>query len=184
MLVLLLLILAFLGVSSAGSGEGAAVEASKPSSAREFDAYPLYWLGERFERWELAHVDLDNQSEFVTFIYGTCTPPPEEEGGCPRPLQIQVAPLCAHLGAVARAPIWKHRQVRGAPVGTIDSAPVLCTRGAQVKVYRGQGSDAGLPWRALAALRSANRVSPVFGPGDAIPAPPPGLLAGTRPCAA
>jgi hypothetical protein len=180
---LLFLILALLGFSASESGEGAAVEASGATAVREFDAYPLYWVGKRFENWDLAHVDLDHPSEFVTFIYGMCAPP-EDEGGCAPPLEIQVAPLCAHLDVVARAPIWKRREVRGAPVGTIDSAPVLFTRGAQVKVYRGEGSDAGLPWRALAALRSANRVAPVFGPGDRIPAAPPGVLSGTRPCAA
>jgi hypothetical protein len=62
-------------------------------AAREFDAFPLYWVGERFE---------------------------------------------THLSNVARAPILRRRRIRGAPVGTIDSAPVLFTRGAQVTVYRGE----------------------------------------------
>jgi hypothetical protein len=52
---------------------------------------------------------------------------------------------------------WKRREVRGAPVGTIDDAPVLFTDRVQVEVYRGQGSDPGLPLRALRALRSVNR---------------------------
>jgi hypothetical protein len=65
------------------------------------------------------------------------------------PLQIQVSPHCLNLDAVARARIWRERRVRNAPVGTIDSAPVLFASGAQVKVYRGEGSDPGLPMRAL-----------------------------------
>lgn len=93
------------------------------------------------------------------------------------------SPLCTHLDVVAGAPIWKRRSIRGAPVGTIDSAPVLFSRRVQVKIYRGEGSDPGLPWRALNALRSANDVAPVIGPTDPIPAPAPGVLAGTRACA-
>src|SRR5919108_3741305 len=183
MVVLLLLLFAFLGVSSVESGSDATVESSGVAAAparRAFDAYPLYWVGERFERWELTTVDLDAPG-FVTFIYGTCTPVGDDRG-CSPPLQIQVSPLCRHLDVVARTPIWKRRQVRGAPVGTIDSAPVLFTSGSQVKVYRGEGSDAGLPWRALTALRSANDVEPVIGGQGQIPAPPHGVLAGTEPC--
>jgi hypothetical protein len=33
---------------------------------------------------------------------------------------------------------------------SIDSAPVMFTSGAQVKIYRGDGSDLKLPLRALA----------------------------------
>ncbi len=150
-----------------------------PEAARRFDRYPLYWVGPRFEGWELEHVDV---REFVTLGYGTCEPPTGTDGGCAPPLQIQIQPLCAHLEAVARAQIWKRRRVRGAPVGTIDSAPVLFTNRVQVKVYRGQGSDPGLPMRALRALRSANRVPPVVDADDAIPPAPRTVLSGQRSC--
>jgi len=56
-------------------------------------------------------------------------------------------------------------------------------RRVQVKIYRGEGSQPDLPWRAMNALRSANDVAPVIGPADPIPAPAPGVLAGTRACA-
>ena len=151
-------------------------------AAEEFEGYPLFWVGERFERWNLVHVDLPGPAQFATFIYGDCTPTGEDHPSCVPPLQIQVSPLCAHLATVARAPIWKRRQVRGAPVGSSDSAPVLFASGAQVKVYRGEGSDPGLPMRVLRALRSINRVEPVIGPDDAIPAPPRDMLDGVRPC--
>jgi hypothetical protein len=156
------------------------------AAAKRFDAFPLYWLGDRFEEWDLETIEGvvgDNPAEFVTIIYGTCTLQGEDEPSCVPPLQIQISPLCLHLTEVAHAPIWKRRQVRGAPVGTIDSAPVLFSAGAQVKVYRGEGSDPGLPIRALRALRSINDVGPVLGPSGPIPAPPVGVLAGTQPCA-
>jgi hypothetical protein len=60
---------------------------------------------------------------------------------------------------------------------------VLFTSRVQVKVYRGQGSDPGLPMRALRALRSANAVEPVIDAGDPIPPAPRAVLAGTAPCA-
>jgi hypothetical protein len=149
--------------------------------ARQFDGYPLYWLGDRFERWDLDHVDV-RPNGFSIFVYGKCTPHGEDEPSCSPPLQIQIQPLCAHLEAVARAPIWQHRRVRGAPVGTIDSAPVLFTSAAQVKVYRGEGSDRALPMRALRALRSINDIEPVIDASGPIPGPAPGVLAGTRAC--
>jgi hypothetical protein len=150
-------------------------------AARRFDAHPLYWVGERFERWELEHVDVETTA-FVTFAYGTCELELPADGGCAVPLQIQIQPLCAHLDAVARAPIWRRREIRGAPVGTIDSAPVLFTNRVQVKVYRGQGSDPALALRALRALRSANDVEPVVDEDDPIPPAPRAVLAGQAPC--
>jgi hypothetical protein len=175
----LLVALAVSGVSGCSQtvGEGD----PDVGAARSFELHPLYWVGERFESWDLEHVDVGH-GEFVTFGYGTCELPVPADGGCAVPLQIQVQPLCAHLDVVARAPIWKRRRVRGAPVGTIDSAPVLFTNRVQVKVYRGQGSDPGLPMRALRALRSANAVEPVIDTDDPIPPAPRAALAGTAPC--
>jgi hypothetical protein len=171
-------------LGASGCGERGVAETA---SAQTFRAYPLYWVGERFESWDLVHVDVAT-SGITSFIYGTCkVDDPDgffgpEGGSCSPPLDIQIQPLCAHLAVVARAPVWKHREVRGAPVGTIDSAPVMFTQLAQVKVYRGQGTDPGLPMRALRALRSINRVSPVIGPRGHIPAPARDVLNGRRPC--
>jgi hypothetical protein len=151
-------------------------------AAQKFDRHPLYWVGTHFEKWDLEHVEIGSAA-FVTFSYGTCElPTGSDPGGCPVPLQIQIQPLCTQLVDVARAPIWRRRRVRGAPVGTIDSAPVMFTSRVQVKVYRGQGSDPGLPTRALRALRSVNQVDPVIDVGDPIPAPPRAVLAGSSPC--
>jgi hypothetical protein len=150
-------------------------------AARSFDGYPLYWVGEHFEQWDLEHVSV-RPDGFSTFSYGTCELEIGMDGGCPVPLQIQIQPLCTYLEFVARAPVWKRREVRGAPVGTIDSAPVLFTNRVQVKIYRGQGSDPGLPMRALRALRSVNAVEPVIDAGDPIPPAPRTVLSGAAPC--
>jgi hypothetical protein len=173
--------LAVLSLLVAGCRDsGADIEA-----ARQFERFPLYWVGERFEQWELETIEgLDRPlARTIIFIYGECTPHNGSEPRCTPPFQIQVSPLCLHLSDVARAPIWKRRRIRGAPVGTIDSAPVLFTRGAQVKVYRGEFSSPGLTVKVLRALRSINRVAPVIASSDPIEPPASGVLEGTRTCA-
>lgn len=152
-------------------------------AARSFDRHPLYWVGERFEKWDLEHVEITESSAFVTFVYGTCEIAAGiDPGGCSPPLEIQIQPLCAQLEYVSAAQIWRRRQVRGAPVGTIDSAPVMFTNRVQVKVYRGQGSDPGLAMRALRALRSVNSVRPVIEARDPIPPAPQSVLDGSSAC--
>jgi hypothetical protein len=141
-------------------------------AARAFDRFPLYWVGEHFEGWDLEHVDVTTPRHPATFIYGTCELPVPADGGCAPPLQLQIAPLCTHLEVVYRYPIGE-RQIRGAPVGTSrDDAPVLLTNRVQVKVYSGQGATRGIAYRALQALRSVNDVPPVIDADDPIPAPP------------
>lgn len=117
-------------------------------------------------------------------IYGDCEPSGGTEPSCTPPLEGQVFPLCQHLDVVARDPIWRQRRVRGAPVGTIDSAPVLFTQSAQVKVYEGEDADRGAALRALHALRSLNDVPPMIGPRDQIPAPANAILTQDRQCTA
>ncbi len=152
-------------------------------AAASFTGYPLYWVGERFEDWDLEHVSV-RPDGISTFSYGTCEIELGADHGCAVPLQIQIQPLCAYLEFVARNPIWKRREVRGASVGTIDGAPVLFTNRVQVKVYRGQGTDPdpGLPLRALEALSSANDVEPVIDSDDPIPGAPHAVLSGAVAC--
>ena len=96
-------------------------------AARRFERHSLYWVGEHFEKRDLERVGIGNNA-FVSFSYGTCKLPQGiDPGGCSVPLEIQIQPLCMQLDVVARAPIWRRRQIRGAPVGTIDSAPVMFT---------------------------------------------------------
>jgi hypothetical protein len=159
------------------------------AAARAFRGFPLYWVGESFEGFDLRYVDVPGQYGFATLVYGECEPKDpdgffgQEGGSCPPPLQIQIAPLCFHLDVVARKQTWRRRSVRGAPVGSARvGTPILFTRGAQVKVSRGQGSTQGLAYRALRAIRSLNSVPPVVAPAGPIPRPDPRVLAGSVPC--
>jgi hypothetical protein len=179
-----LLVLAALAMfSSTGCGRGTGQNADI-ARAEHFASFPLYWVGPRFEQWNLTTIQgLKGPREFVSLIYGTCTPRGGEQPSCTPPFEIQIFPLCWHLDVVASAPLWKRRRVRGAPLGrNPDGAPVLFTRRIQVKVYRGEGSDAGLPLRVLRALRSINHVPPVINPEDTIPPPRLRVLEGSRPC--
>lgn len=168
------LVIAIAGTGcSVGDGVKADLEA-----AREFNSYPLYWVGERFEGLDLSYVGLGGAA--VGFVYGTCDAHGDQ--GCAPPLQIQIFPLCSYLDVVVANQTWTRRRIRGAPVGVFDAAPVMFTRRTQIKVYRGEGSDPGLPLRALRALRSLNDLEPTISPAGPIPAPAPGVLAGSAPC--
>ncbi len=71
--------------------------------AKQFDEFPLYWLGESCEGLPLTNiirsyydpeppipaVEAENA---VVFIYGSCTP--DASGGCAPPLSIRVEPYC------------------------------------------------------------------------------------------
>jgi hypothetical protein len=154
-----------------------------PATVAHFIGFPLYWAGERFERWPLIAINgPDGSDRVVTFVYGDCRPAGGEEASCSPPVQIQVTPLCQHLVELTADPIWRRRRLRGAPVGTIDSAPVLFTARTQVKVYAGAMDDPDRPLRVLRALRSANHVAPVIAASGPIPAPAPGTLDLSRPC--
>jgi hypothetical protein len=59
---------------------------------------------------------------------------------------------------------------------------VLFSRGAQVKVYAAVKGDRTLAHCVLRALRSANHVPPLRTSTHPIPAPPRGVLDGSRAC--
>ena len=151
------------------------------ASIKRFSAFPVYWVGPRFERWPLVAIDGPDPGGFVSFIYGTCTPSGGDEARCSLPLEIQSSPMCQNLSTVAEDPIWRRRSIRRAPVGAIDGEPVLFSLGAQIKVYQGV-NDPGLALRALHAIRSANRTAPIIQAHGSIAALPRNVLSGSRPC--
>jgi hypothetical protein len=153
-----------------------------PETIGKYSAAPLYWLGTHFERWGISAIlGPSGQRGTISFIYGTCTPTDGEQPSCSPPIEVQVTPLCRHLETVARDPIWRHRDIRGAPVGMSDDAPVLFSRRAQVQVYTSV-RDPQLAVRTLHALRSANRVEPVIDADEPIPPASAAALAGTERC--
>jgi hypothetical protein len=120
------------------------VSAKQLAAARAFDKFPLYWVGRRFEGWNLVHIDLVNNS-FVLLVYGTCTTS-SSEGGCSPPLQLQIRRLCDHLVLPGSD------RVRGAPIGEEDNAPVLLTQ----RVCRSRSTGDKAPTRAHRCAPSAH----------------------------
>jgi hypothetical protein len=167
----------FIGALCSGCAFGNDVDAEL-EAARAYDELPLYWVGDEFEGFQLTHVRTGDGA--VGFVYGTCEITGDH--GCPPPLDIQIFPLCFHLDVATASTRWKRRTIRGAPVGLLDSAPVMFTERTQIKVYRGQRSTPGLALRALRALRSLNDVQPRIERLGPIPPPAPGVLEGTAPC--
>jgi hypothetical protein len=178
-------LLALAGCSVNGGSSGAFDSGEStftPETIRKFSDHPVYWLGTHFERWNLSRIlGPYRAGGTISFIYGDCTPRGGDEPSCSPPIDVQVSPLCRHLAPVAANPIWRRRHIRGAPVGTIDNAPVMFTSTVQVKVYQGV-PDSGLSLRALRALRSANLVKPVIDATQLIPPAPVPVLEGTRAC--
>ncbi len=177
--VILALLLTATALAGAGCSVGDDVSGDV-EKAREFKAFPLYWAGERFEELDISYAELGSPAPAATFIYGTCEITGDH--GCAPPMAIQIFPLCFHLTEATANRTWTRRQIRGAPVGLFDAAPVMFTRYTQVKVYRGQGSDPGMALRALHALRSLNDVRPRIGPTSSIPEAEPAVLERTAPC--
>jgi hypothetical protein len=173
-----------LGFVLAALAAGCAALEEKPDleAAREFDRFPIYWLGESFEGHDLSRLSgLEDDATAVGLVYGTCDVGGEYHSSCLPPLQLQIFPLCHHLDTVAINPAWKTRKVRGAPVGYLDG-PVLFTRRVYVKVFRGEGSDRSTALRALEQLHSLNDVEPVITRRGQIPGPSPGVLEGESFC--
>jgi hypothetical protein len=136
-------------------------------AAREFTRYPLYWVGERFEGWDLTSVSVDRSA--VTFIYGNCVLELPADGGCSPTLQIQIWPRCVTLEDAESG-----LDVRGAPLNySYGGEPILYTDRVEIRVFTGHGATWGMKMRALRALRSANDVPPVVDADDRLPRPRP-----------
>jgi hypothetical protein len=78
--VALVAALAIFNGAGCGSGTGQDADITR---AEQFASFPLYWVGPRFEKWDLSTIQgLDRPREFVSFIYGTCTQRGAEQPGC------------------------------------------------------------------------------------------------------
>jgi hypothetical protein len=151
----------------AGETETVTVPTGPPDmrAVREFTRYPLYWVGERFEGWDLTAVSVDRKK--VTFVYGNCVLEVPADGGCAPTLQIQIWPRCVTLEDAESG-----QEIRGAPLNySYGGDAILNTERVEIRVFIGQGATRGMKMRALRALRSANDVPPVVDAGDPLPRP-------------
>lgn len=139
--------------------------------ARDFDQFPLYWVGEEFQGYPITDIirsvsgpDALVPEDSVTFLYGTCTPP-AGEGGCADPLQIVVEPYCFVPPSLVGAsnPI----EVRGGAEAFNSDGWRLWTGKVTVRIF---AYLTDLQLAAIDALVSANGMGPAS-PSELLPTP-------------
>lgn len=145
--------------------------------ARSFEGYTLYYAGESFEGDDLGFAGLGPGSgrgvdRAWSFIYGDCTPP-EGEGGCAPPLEIQNWSICARFPALYRQPA-----PRTSPLG---GAQALRIGGGGLDVYTGRTTVVIFGGDGSSVVPLLRRVSDGVAP-TALPPPAPGALEGKLPC--
>jgi hypothetical protein len=144
------------------------------------EGLPAYWLGERFGDLPLTGVSVAPVGGGAVLSYGTCDPP-EDEGGCAPPVQLQIFRLCErHIDLTRQGPgrgPLPHRDLtlRGVPAAYVlaDGRTELYTRRVTVVVDR-SGSSAPPAADVVAGLRALNAAAGNVGPGDPLPPPRPG----------
>ena len=105
------LTLLFVGCSTETDSQSSGTPTSGTLSleeAKEFNDFPVYWLGESFQDLPLKRISryvwsdpsrdkarggVDLSQDFVQLIYGKCTIP-EGADACPVPLQVDITPYC------------------------------------------------------------------------------------------
>jgi len=142
------------------------------AAARQFRAFPLYWVWTRFGGEPLTQIN--RSGAFVTFTYGNCR---AAGRGCAPPLQIQVVRMCR--ATVRVAPLRRLHTRRGVTAGSRGGAIVLLTGRQEIRVFAtggGIGSD---------VIRHLQRVSrQITQPRGGLPLPAtlPGSERGRMPC--
>jgi hypothetical protein len=136
------------------------------AGARAFRDYPVYGLGPEFEQLPLTRVlrrsdppsELPVRADFVSFIYGSCTP--ADDAGCTAPLEVQVWPACERNPSVydwtpAEEAAIEHLTVRGAPASLYEDGRRLeiSTGRSTVVIF---GLNRGHVLRAAQALQGVN----------------------------
>ena len=174
--------LSLAGGGSAGDGRQAASQRVELEKARGFDDYALYNAGDRVEGFPLVAVlRRSDTAEFVSFVYGDCTP--ADDTGCAPPIEIQVWPACRrHLGLYAAptgvSPALEQTTVRGVPAAFLDEGTRLELQAGRstIVVFADSRSRVARIARALRAVDGSVAVR------QALPPPAPGALEGSLPC--
>ena len=178
---LALLVLTGARAGSAQDAAQAPAERLTLGEARAFDEYPLYFAGDRVDGHPLvAVVRRSDTAEFVSFIYGDCTP--VDGMGCAPPIEIQLWPACRrHLALYAPSPAgvaMERTTVRGVAAAVLDDGTrlELQTGRATIVVFADTRARLG---RIVGHLRSLDaRVAR----DGALPPPATGALEGALQC--
>jgi len=124
------------------------------STARSFDRYQLYYLGDSFQGEQLTAAPEPYRN---SFIYGDCEA--KSDTGCAPPLEIQNASVCERFPLKYAVPSRRYYEARGALAGYFPSAggTDVYTGSTTITIF----TSLGLPvHEIIAALR------PVRGPAN------------------
>ena len=174
-------VLVLAGAGSAGDAEPASPARFTLKDARAFDDYPLYFAGDRVEGLPLVTVlRRSDTADFVSFVYGDCTP--DDDMGCAPPLEIQVWPACRrHLalyGSSSLGPTLERMTVRGVPAAVLDGGTRLELQTGRSPVVVFADARARLA-RIAGKLRSLEAPVPR---GALLPTPVAGAVEGELDC--
>jgi hypothetical protein len=99
--------------------------------ATTFDEFPLYYAGDEVDGLPLTAVlRRDDGADYVSFVYGDCTP--SSDGGCAPPAEVQVWPggrrnAASYVDAPG-APQLEQTEIRGRPAAFVGG-------GTQLEIY-------------------------------------------------
>jgi hypothetical protein len=181
-----------------GRGDGTTPATVDPlmsavEDVRQFDEFPVYWLGESFQGLPLervARMDYPGHApgtiynvpwHEVRFIYGSCTIPPGESS-CVVPLSIAIRPYCEVppeivADAVKTGP---PEEIRGAVVQrTGESQMRVWTSDVSIGIHATDPAIADAAAQNLVRLNGDKPSSPeeALGPPDEIECTPqPGMI--------
>src|SRR5215210_3480840 len=157
-----------------------------PIGVRAFRSFPLYFVGESHDGLRLTAITHRtpqpgvDSTEYISFLYGSCRPPPGS--GCALPLEIQVWPACVRTLASYRLtpfsddPLsYEKLIVRGVPSAffpeSAASARLELYTGVVTVVLFGAERD-----RLVAAANAIRGVNVEAGPEEPLPPPVAGAI--------
>jgi hypothetical protein len=163
-----LLVATALTALAAGCGNDEPKPLGAHAKSRDFT---VYYAGDSFAGNRLRPQEDGNDAErrprSVDFLYGDCEPP-EGEGGCALPLEIENEHACGRTGRRQGRGAERHLRIRGAPAAVFGENDLLevYTGDATVRIHA--DGDLLVMRRAADALRS---VDGRVGPHDRLPPP-------------
>ncbi len=156
--------------------------------------FPLYSLGRSFRglplmailrRCDRPYPGEPIRANFVSYIYGTCTPSGDE--GCAPPLEVQVAPACERNWASYGDHSGRLETLRGVPAADLGGGQLELYAGAStIVIFAGSSAKARAAAKAIRA--EPRRLAPDAAvlaskptPGK-LPPPVPGAMTGALRC--
>ena len=157
------------------------------SEARSYKGFPVFYPGESINGHRLTAVARDplgpmrENQEAVLFMYGTCEIPAGMEGGCSLPVSVSNEPACSrnlsmYSGSLSPKP--DRTRVRGTTAAFFEG-------GSRLEIQTGTTTVVIFAFskrEALAVARNLRGVNLDVSPGDPLPRPARGAVAGTLAC--